>query len=101
MCIILVVPWEHINNLTCLLITGILSISHYFIDRYSLANYFLKWKGDIPFKEIPDMKLDDEKTRCVYVSFSSVLYIINDNLFHLYIMLGGLMLLQYLGIWKP
>ena len=62
-----------------LLMTGLIFITHFPIDKFSLAKYILKWEG----KDISKIGTDP---------FASFVYIVADNTLHFLLMAGGIWL---------
>lgn len=72
-------------------------LSHYPIDRWSFANYILKLKGNVLWKDVPSITLDNENIRPSLAAHSFALYLITDNFIHLLIMWIGLILIFGIG----
>lgn len=92
--------------------------SHWFIDRYSLADKYLQLTkgrsltGFIKDMEVKGIQCDiDGKNRkdfsfdrnaisydCLSGGFTSLVYVVVDNTFHILLMVGGMALLKFLGV---
>ncbi len=70
-------------------------LSHYPIDRYRLADYLIKWKGNKTVTAFLDNRHwnDDHQVRTLAIEagFNAVVYVAIDNTLHLLIMYYGYM----------
>jgi hypothetical protein len=62
-------------------------LSHYPIDRYGLANKWMKMIGSTPPVDV--FKIENYQTREIRKMFSPIVYVVSDNTMHLLLMFAA------------